>query len=33
MHMIPFEAAFRSHVATVMPTYAILQGVTLTEQR
>jgi beta-glucosidase len=29
MHMIPFEAAFRSHVAAVMPTYAILQGVTL----
>lgn len=29
MHMIPFEAAFQVHVAAVMPTYAILQGVTL----
>jgi beta-glucosidase len=26
-HLIPFEGAFRAHVAAVMPTYAVLDGV------
>lgn len=28
-HLVPFEGAFAAHVAGVMPTYAILDGVTL----
>lgn len=28
-HLIPFEGAFRAHVAAVMPTYAVLEGATI----
>jgi beta-glucosidase len=31
-HLIPFEGAFEAHVSAVMPTYSILQGVTVNAQ-